>query len=150
MNPLVEAARRYVGLRFRHRGRKTEGPGKGVDCAGLGVVAYRDCGVTLKDFDLYEREPATHGPTLVDRMAETLGEPVLTGPVKAEDLQEGDVVVFRYVKEPHHVAIIGRHPRGHHSIIHADGNLGKYSRVLEVGLAPDVMARITHVFRRPV
>ena len=154
MNNLVLAARRHLDLRFRHRGRITEGPGKGVDCAGLIWVAYRDCGVLLEDFRLYEREPALHGPGLTDRMRVALGREVAAAPVSEKQLQIGDVVVIRFEREPHHVAIVGDYIKpGHFSIIHADnyphrGGINGF--VLEQRLAPDLVSRITHVFRRPV
>ena len=153
MSELVAAARRHVGLRFRHRGRKTEGPGKGVDCAGLVVCAYRDCGVELKDFELYEAEPAQHGPGLTERVREAMGPEVAVGPVSLDQLQLGDVLVIRFVREPHHVAIVGDYYKpGHFSIIHADAfpHDAIRGRVIEQRLAPATLALVTHVFRRPV
>ena len=153
MNQLVEAARSLKGLRFRHRGRKTEGPGKGVDCAGMVVCAYRACGIELKDFELYEAEPALHGPGLTDRVREAMGPEVAVGPVSMDQLQVGDVLVIRFEREPHHVAIVGDYYKpGHFSIIHADAfpHDGVRGKVIEQRLSPDILARVTHVFRRPV
>lgn len=142
MSALVAAARKYLGVRFRHRGRSA----KGLDCAGLGWIAYRDCGVELEDFRLYGREP--HEDGLVRRLTGLLGEPVLVAPVTQGDLQPGDVIVFRFVKEPHHVGLVSDYPYGGAlGVIHADG---EQECVVEHRLAPDHIARITHVFRRPV
>ena len=141
MNPLVTAARDRIGTRFRHRARNS----KYVDCAGLGVLIYKDCGVTLPDFRLYGREPVRDG--LVSRITEALGQPVAVAPVRVSDLQVGDVIVLRFEVEPHHVALVADYLFGGFSLIHADGHTGK---VIEHRLAPDHVARITHVFRRPV
>ena len=141
---LPEAARAYIGTRFRHRGRNA----RGIDCVGLGVVAYADCGVTLPDFRLYGPEPHRDGMT--QHMRAALGEPVAVAPVAAGALQVGDVAVFRFDHEPHHMGIIGDHDYGGTralTLIHADGMNG---RVLEQRLTPDMVSRITHVYRRPV
>jgi cell wall-associated NlpC family hydrolase len=143
MNPLVEAARRYKGTRFRHRGRTP----RAVDCVGLGILAYRDCGVVLPDFVLYSTEPSAQGPLLEQHLTVALGPPVHVGPILPAQLQVGDVVAMRFAKAPHHVGIIGDYRFGGFSLIHSDGHTG---RVLEQRLAPDMVARITHVFRRPV
>lgn len=142
MNALVEAARGYKGTRFRHRGRS---PGF-VDCAGLGWRIYHDCGVDLPDFRLYGPEP--HKDGLLHYMTAALGEPVRVAPVRASDLQLGDVVLMRFETEPHHVAVVADYVKpGLLSLIDADGMEGK---VVERRLSDKYMARITHVFRRPV
>lgn len=144
MNRLAEAARSYADVPFRHRGRTR----KGIDCAGLIWAAYNDCGVPLPDFRKYGREP--HRDGLVLHVTAGLGSPVLIAPVGLGQLQEGDVLVMRFEHEPHHMAMVGRHPAGHLSIIHADGNQGQFSRVLETGLDAKGAEHITHVFRRPL
>jgi cell wall-associated NlpC family hydrolase len=141
MNRLVEAARRYKGTKFRHRGRSLGF----VDCAGLGWRIYKDCGVELPDFRLYGPEP--HKDGLLLKVAEALGEPVAVAPVKPTDLQLGDVVLFRFEVEPHHVGIISDYPLGGFAFIDADGMLGY---VTERRLSDHYLSHITHVFRRPV
>lgn len=141
MSRLVEAARRYDGVRFRHRGRSKNG----IDCAGLVKCSYADCGEELPDFLLYGREPHRDGLTTHVRAA--LGEPVAVAPVAREQLQVGDVPVMRFEHEPHHLAIVTDYPLGGLAMIHADGFTG---RVVEHRLADDHIARITHVFRKPV
>lgn len=142
MSKLVAAARSLIGVRFRHRGRSSK---IGVDCAGKVRVVYRICGVELPDFLLYGRIP--NKEELVRHAEEALGPPVAVAPVRVSDLQVGDVVLMRFVVEPHHVAMIADYIFGGLSMIHADGHTGK---VIEHRLAPDHVARITHVFRRPV
>lgn len=141
MNKLVEAAREFIGTKFRHRGRSIYG----LDCAGLVVMSYRACGVDVQDFTLYGREPHRNG--LVTHVTAALGLPL---PEENRTLMEGDVVVMRFDREPHHLAIVADYTYdGVHAwnIIHADGQSGG---VLEQRLTPDMAARITHVFRKGV
>jgi cell wall-associated NlpC family hydrolase len=148
MGQLANAARGYIGTRFRHRGRSAVG----VDCAGLGVLAYRDCGVELPDYTLYGREPYRDG--LVQYITQALGEPVWQAGQSAYSahsaLRDDDVIVMRFDREPHHVGIVAAATYGGtqaFNIVHADGNVG---RVIEQRLAPDTINRITHVFRKAV
>jgi cell wall-associated NlpC family hydrolase len=147
MSALADSARKFIGAKFRHRGRSP----KLMDCVGLVLLAYKELGVELKDYRLYPADPVRHGPNLTDHVRQALGDPVAVEPVKYADMQDGDVLVIRYVHEPHHVAVVGTHPLGYLTLIHAHG---LYGRVLEQGLPPDIPldhgAVITHVFRRPV
>lgn len=141
MSAMVESARKYLGVKFRHRGRTP----RGLDCAGLPWLAYKDLGVEMPDFRLYGPEP--HNDGLIHYITKAAGEPVHVAPVRAADLQVGDVVVIRFEVEPHHVGIIGDYPLGGFSLLHADGH---YGRVIEQRLPDDMIERITHVFRRTV
>lgn len=141
---IAAAARKYTGVRFRHRGRDR----RGLDCAGLVWATYHDLGENLPDFRLYGREP--HRDGLTQYVSAALGAPVMTAPVFRGDLSDGDVLVMRFEREPHHVGIVGEHDYAGTlalTLIHADGWNG---RVLEQRLTPDMVSRITHVFRRPI
>lgn len=144
MNPLVAAARAYLNVPFRHRGRKRSG----LDCAGLVWMAYHDCGVDLPDFLLYGPEP--HNDGLVSHITTALGPPVAVAPVRRPQLEVGDVIVIRFETEPHHVALLGNYPTGGLSMLHAYGQAAPKGRVVEHRLADDHIAKITHVFRKPV
>lgn len=141
MNKIVSCARKYIGVRFRHRGRSE----RGLDCAGLAWIAYRDAGTELKDFRLYGPEPHDNG--LVKHIEAALGSPFAIAPVRESNIMVGDVVVLRFEVEPHHVAIVADYIYGGFSIIHADGHCG---RVIETRLTQDMVRRITHIFRKPV
>lgn len=141
MSKLVSAIREIMGAPFRHRGR---GP-KYYDCAGAVKEAYRRCGVDLPDFILYSREP--HDDGLVRYVSNALGEAVYRNPVSIKALLPGDVLLMRFDIQPHHVGMVGDYLYGGLSLIHADGHTG---RVLEQRLTPDMVKRITHVFRKPV
>lgn len=135
MSKLVAAARRYLGVPFRHRGRTAAG----LDCAGLVWLAYADLGLKLPDVRIYGREPHRNG--LEDAMVRALGEPVSRWPMA------GDVLLMRFDKEPHHIGIAAEYPHGGLSLIHAYGTAGK---VVEHRLDQTWQDRIVAVFRREI
>ncbi len=140
MGKLVDAARAYLGVKWRHRGRTRNS----LDCAGLIVIAFADCGVETDPFIHYGREPFEDG--LVKRTRASLGAPL---PISTP-LQDGDVILLRFAKHPHHMGIVAAADYGGtaaFNIIHADGLAG---RVIEQRLAPEMIERITHIFRRAV
>lgn len=144
MTRLEAAAKTYVGTRFRHRGRSPYS----VDCAGLIKRVYLDCGQDLPDFVLYSSEP--HDDGLIRYITAAMGDPVAKAPVKRSQLRVDDVIVQRFKKQPHHVALLISYPVGPPgglAMIHADGHTG---RVVQHILPDDHIKRITHVFRKPV
>ena len=144
MSALVESARKYKGVKFRHRGRTTFS----LDCAGLPWLAYADLGVVLPDVKIYGRDPSADEQSLPDRVADALGEPVQVAPVSMSDLQVGDVLIRKYELYPHHIMIAGDAPyAGALTVIHSCGLEG---RVVEHRLDERIAEAITHVFRRPV
>lgn len=144
MSALVQQARAYLDTPFRHRGRTA----RGLDCAGLGWRVYADLGVELPDIERYGREPWNNG--LMQGLEAALGAPVWAGRGPARELlQVGDVVVIAWVREPHHVALVGDDLIHGLSLIHADGTLG-VRRVVEHGLDDRYLSLIVAIFRRPV
>ena len=132
MSALVSAARRYLGVPFRHRGRTS----RGLDCAGLIWLGYADLGVVLPDVRIYGREPHRNG--LVEAVGRALGSAVI-GP-----LQPGDVLLMRFDREPHHLGVVGDYAHGGLSLIHAYGTAGK---VVEHRLDDLWRGRIVAVYR---
>jgi cell wall-associated NlpC family hydrolase len=137
MPRLDEAARRYLGVPFKHQGRD---PAVGIDCVGLGQLACRDCGVAVPDWTDYARHP--HAGLLESRLRAVFGPP-------HSDMQPGDIVAMRFAGDRgpvRHVGIVGEHPHGL-SLIHTDSRLG---RVVEHRIDDHWRARIAGVYRRAV
>lgn len=136
MTPLVLAARRYLKVRFVHRGRL---PHK-LDCVGLVWRAFRDCGIDVPCPKDYGREPNL--PRFMAVIEGALGPDI-----GKRDLQPGDVVTMRTKDHPHHLAIVGDYPGGLLSLVHASGEHG---RVVEHRLSSEYLTRIVTAHRKPV
>jgi cell wall-associated NlpC family hydrolase len=134
---LVESARSFLDVPFKHRGRSR----KGLDCAGLVWCAYEQLGIKHPDLERYGREPHQNGMMRV--VLEALGRPAQL------PIQEGDVLVLRFDKEPHHMAIVGADRHYGLSMIHADGSPG-VRRVVEHGLDKRWRDRVYAAFRGAV
>lgn len=71
--PQVVAARKYLGVRFRHRGRSSTG----LDCVGLVMRSWYDCGVKLADRTIQAvttcKVKAAGGATIAGTVDNTLG-----------------------------------------------------------------------------
>lgn len=144
MSAVIEAARQYLGVPFKHRGRSD----RGMDCAGLVWCAYRDLGVIKPDLKRYGREPFRDG--LMRALVEAFGEPVWQGAmgqvVPRALLQVGDVALIRFEVHPHHIVLIGDDRHHGLSFLHADG-APTARRVLEHGLTDKDLRTICAVFR---
>ena len=128
----IAGARKLKGTRWRHRGRKPWA----VDCVGLIVLAARDAGFNLDDEPQYGREPWED--QLRKGLRARFGDPV------AEPWQPGDITLIRWQRgEPSHVAIIGNHPDGGLTIIHAHNLHG----VVECSLAGYYRDCVIEVYR---
>jgi cell wall-associated NlpC family hydrolase len=122
---IVQAARKHLGTKFRHQGRK---PGVGLDCVGLLVCVARELGIPYTDERCYSRMP--NGVTLMDRLLESCDRYAEPG-----DAKVGSVLVFEFLgpEWPQHVGI--RTDRG---FIHTYGRIGK---VCEHGYDAEWQAR---------
>lgn len=108
---VVEAARSYVGVRFRHMGRDRSG----LDCIGLLLRAGADCGIELLDSPAdYKRTPDVE---LFKEMIRTQSVP---GSV--EHLRHGSIVMLRQSVYPCHCGIIASNCTNR-SLIHASTKL---------------------------
>lgn len=129
----VAAARALRGARWRHRGRKPWA----VDCLGLLVLAGHEAGLAVRAPRVYGREP--WDGALRRGLREHFGEPLPPG-----EARFGDVPLIRWrAGEPSHVAIVGDHPAGGLTLIHAHNIRG----VVEHALAPPFDAVIVEVYR---
>jgi cell wall-associated NlpC family hydrolase len=120
--------------------------GAGVDCGMLvGGVAIRAGVITpefwaerFATFQGYARMPANGMLERICRSFMTI-KPL-------QDMEPGDVLVMRFEREPHHLAIVADHPNGGLSIIHA---LAKPGEVVEHGLDAKWRQRVMACFAMP-
>lgn len=127
----VAEARKLKGTRWRHRGRKPWA----VDCIGLVALAGSAAGLLAADEEGYGREPWEDRLRIGCRAR--WGEPV-------QDPQPGDIALFRWgAGEPSHMGILGDHPDGGLTLIHAHNIQG----VVEGRLAGKMAAQLVEVFR---
>lgn len=143
---LYESARKYLGVKWKHLGRSS----RGLDCAGLPIVAYKDLGIELDAPTRYGRDPFQDG--LIKAVIEATGEPVWKGDKGRclfEHMQPGDIVLMAPASKPRHLAIVGDDAMYGLSLIHADGSPG-VGRVVEHGLNDYYRKMIVSVFRRTV
>ena len=143
---IVEAARAYIGVPWKHLGRSS----RGVDCAGLLILAVKDSeGVDLETPDRYGRDPFKGA---LEAYCAKCANLVWSGPKGSctfGNLKAGDGVVMSPANLPRHLGIVADDPMYGLSLIHADGTPG-VGRVVEHGLNDYYRKMIVSVFRRPV
>lgn len=136
---MVAAARSFLGVPFKHRGRSR----RGVDCVGLVVVALAAVKRTVVDRRHYGRKPEEDG--LYEVLCDHLGDPV-----PMETMRPGDVVlmaVYASIREahlPNHVGIITEYPGGGFALLHS---LAMNKEVIEHRLDDAWASRIRGVWR---
>jgi hypothetical protein len=128
----INAARRLKGARWRHRGRKPWA----VDCVGLVVLAAKESGLGIRDTtSLYGREP--WDDRLRQELRARFGDPV-------SETEAGDITLIRWHHgEPSHIAIVGDHPDGGLTLIHAHNLHG----VVECSLSGNYLNCVIEAYR---
>jgi len=132
---LIQAARSYMGARWRHQGRSKD---RGIDCGGLPWCASRDCGWLHADMKAYGRYP--DGKSLRAHLRQELVE------ISFRELQPADVVLLLDVIPgvwPCHVAIVAD-CKERLTLIHSSA---QEMRVVENGIDPSWEAKIVGCFR---
>ena len=132
-NKIVEEARTWLGVRFRHQGRNRQG----VDCAGLVIVIANQLGLTDFETKNYSRR-TTGDPFVMHFHAAGMVE------VPLSDIRPGDVVLTEDQHFPCHCGFVGEDRFGL-TFIHAHGRRRK---VVEQPLA-DWEGKVYHVMRFP-
>lgn len=90
----VAVARSYEGTPFLHQGRL---PQVGLDCGGVVVCALKAIGHPVIDAIGYGRLPAKG---MLEKVVEENCDKVAIS-----EVQDGDILVFKFIREPQHVAI---------------------------------------------
>lgn len=120
-NDIVAEARTWLGTRFHHQGRvrKTATHPGGCDCIGLVVGVVRDLQIPSKqsgkflhqyDYKNYSRLP--DGKLFREMLEKYLTE------IPIDETQPGDVLLFRFEKDPQHIAIVSDYKHGGLGLIH--------------------------------
>lgn len=118
---IVAAARRWLGVPFRHQGRSRQG----IDCAGLIELVGVDLGLMSRLTPAQLRYARVPNPNQMRRSLEShLIE------IEKDAWMTGDVLWLRVMNLPMHLAIATEH-----SMIHAYSHAG---RVVENGFPSDL------------
>lgn len=105
---IVRAARRYLGVRFRHQGRKTGAdiPPAGLDCLGLLLAVSADLGLTdAAGAPLAQLDECDYGHTPDGSRLRTALEQYLHG-IDPANIRPGDIVLLAPDGAPRHLAIV--------------------------------------------
>lgn len=130
----VEAARSWIGVRYKHLGRDRYG----VDCIGVVIKSAHEVGWTDYDTLNYPRRPNPK-----DFLRE-LNNQLIRIPKK--QVGHGDVAVFAEPRHPCHTGIIDIDERGRKYVIHA---YAPAKMVLREPLTHDRLERLVMAFRVP-
>lgn len=130
---MVSEARSYLGTPFRHQGRLKN---VGVDCVGLLICVAKT--LDIGDFDKTDYSRIPDGVILRQRCDNQMTA------IAIDAAQQGDVLLFRFEKEPQHIAIVGDYRHGGLSIIHA---LAQSEKVIETRLDSTWKSRIVAAYQ---
>lgn len=146
---IVAEARTWLGTPFHHQGRVKKA---GCDCIGMVLGALHNAGALSRarddagnpiPFTAFDRTDYSTDPNS-DRLKHTLDEHLIEIPL--EHIRKGDVLLFKVIHLPQHVGIVGDHPSGGLSLIHAYSPAGK---VVEEMLAKGWLSRTVAAYRVP-
>lgn len=107
----MAAARSMIDTPFVHQGRV---PHIGLDCGGLAIFASKDAGIELEDLTNYPEIPDGSFIALVQKQGEQ---------IKLSEVEPGDFMMFRFERDPQHIAIVTEINPIH--IIHTWSDIGK-------------------------
>jgi cell wall-associated NlpC family hydrolase len=130
---VVDAARTWIGVRWKHQGRSRDG----IDCVGLVVCINRD--LFGSTFNVTGYSSTSIDETMIEQ------SDILLHRIPVRSVQFGDVVVVGFAKQ-RHMAVIGDYPHGGHSLIHA---YLLSRRVIENRLDPVWQSRILAAYKFP-
>lgn len=91
---IIDQARTYIGVPFRHQGRSRLA---GIDCVGLVACVGKDLGIINHDYTAYSMLPNP------EEMRYHLN--IALRKVSIKEMEPGDVLYMRFSENPQHVAI---------------------------------------------
>jgi cell wall-associated NlpC family hydrolase len=122
VHPIVAQARTWLGTQFHHQGRlkaTTEHKG-GVDCLGLLIGVANELGLRerrggqlLSAYDETDYAWLPSGEALQAKLADVLN------PIHVQDIQSGDIALFRLDGNPQHLGILNQSDKNVFTLIHA-------------------------------
>jgi len=143
---IINQARSWLGTKYHHQGRlkKSANTGGGVDCIGL-VIGVADelniCDEQGNLLSLYDRTNYCMYPE-GEKLAHSISAHLSS--VDPAKMQVGDVLLFKFWKEPQHVGILSYYPTGGFGLIHCNSTSGS---VVEQPLSDSWMRMVTHTYR---
>ncbi len=143
---IITQARTWIGTKYHHQGRlkKSSRGAGGVDCIGLVIGIIDELGIqdgdgnslVAADETNYSMHP--ENGRLVKSIQQHLRE------VPRNEMQVGDVLLFKTFKDPQHVGLLSEYSSGGTGLIHCNSSAGK---VVEQPLAEAWKRMLTHVYR---
>lgn len=132
---LDQAARTFLGVKFRHQGRN---PAIGIDCIGLLVCSAALCGLpqVAGDSTAYGKDP-------FDGLLEGHLRALFGPPLPPSDMQPGDIAAIAFEGAIRHVGVVAEHADGL-ALIHTNFRL---RRVTEARIDDTWRERIKAVYR---
>ena len=143
---VVKQARTWIGTKYHHQGRlkKSDKCNGGVDCIGL-VIGVADelaiCDDKNKLLSQYDQIGYSMHPE-GEKLALSIGAHLSS--VELAKMKVGDILLFKFWKDPQHVGILSEHPTGGFGLIHCNSTS---SAVIEQPLSETWKRMITHVYR---
>ncbi len=141
---IVDQARTWLGTKYHHQGRlkKSAQCKGGVDCVGLLIGVADELSICDSDGCLLSKHDRT-GYSSNPIIPTDLVESHLTQ-ITHKNMQAGDVLLFKFWKEPQHVGILTNYPTGGFGFIHCNASS---NAVIEQPLSDTWLRMITHVYR---
>lgn len=147
---IVVEARSWKNTPFHHQGRLK---GIGCDCLGLVIGSLINCGVVsrfkddaglnygLSNFDKSDYAPDPNSENLKEILDQQFDA------INKDEIIGGDILLFKIIKLPQHIGIVGNHVYSGLSLIHAYLPAGK---VVEQTLSKSWLDRVIGAYRIPL
>ena len=143
---VVKQARTWIGTKYHHQGRlkKSVNCSGGVDCIGL-VIGVADelniCDASGSPLSKHDKTNYSMHPE-GEKLAFSIGAHLSS--VEPAKMRVGDVLLFKFWKDPQHVGILSEYPTGGFGLIHCNATSGS---VVEQPLSDTWKRMITNIYR---